>query len=88
MPVRQGCARQYDHATKPRGYDHSVDTVHSKDMESRRTDYRSMHFVQRIFTASIIWLCRGGKDDVWLGRASCTWLAAEVLQLLHESGAL
>jgi hypothetical protein len=88
MPVRQACAGQYDHATRPRGYDYSVDTVHSEDMESRRTDYRSMHFVQQIFTASIIWLCRGGKDNVWLGRVPCTWLAAEALQILHESGAL
>jgi hypothetical protein len=80
MPIRQGRARQYDHATRPRGYDYSVDTVHSKDMESRRADYRSMHFVQQIFTASIIWLCRGGKDNVWLGRVPCTWLAAEALQ--------
>jgi hypothetical protein len=52
-----------------------VDAVHSKDMESRRADYRSMHSVQQMFTASIIWLCRGGKDNVWLGRGPCTWLA-------------
>src|ERR1700722_15053086 len=57
-----------------------VDAMHSKDLESRRADYRSMHFVQQIFTASIIWLCRGGKDNVWLGRVPCTWLAAEALQ--------
>jgi hypothetical protein len=85
MPVCQGCARQYDHATRPRGYDYSVDTVHSKDLESRRADYRSMNFVQQIFTASIIWLCRGGEDNVWLGRVPCTWLAAEALQFLGKT---
>lgn len=76
------------HATRPRGYDFSVDAMHSKDMESRRADYRSMHSVQQMLTASIIWLCRGGKDNVWLGRVPCTWPTAEALQILRESGAL
>jgi hypothetical protein len=76
------------HATWPRGCDFSVDAVHSKDMESRRADYQSMHSVQQILTASIIWPCRGGKANVWLGRVPCTWPAAEALQILHESGAL
>jgi hypothetical protein len=79
---------QYHHAIRPRGYDYSVDAVHSKDMETWRADYRSMHSVQQIFTASIIGLYRGGKDHVWLRRVPCTWLAAEALQALRESGAL
>jgi hypothetical protein len=79
---------QYHHATRPRGYDYSVDAVHPKDMEAWRADYRSMHPVQQIFAASIIWLYRGGKDHVWLRRVPCTWLAAEALQVLRESDAL
>ena len=79
---------QYHHATRPRGYDYSVDAVHPKDMEAWRADYRSMHSVQQIFAASIIWLYRGGKDHVWLRRVPCTWLAAEALQVLRESDAL
>jgi hypothetical protein len=79
---------QYHHAIRPRGYDYSVDAVHSEDMRTRRAEYRSMHSVQQIFTASIIWLYRGGKDHVWLRRVPCTWLAAEALQVLRESGAL
>jgi hypothetical protein len=79
---------QYHHAARPRGYDYSVDAVHSKDMETWRADYRSMHSVQQIFTASIIWLYRGGKDHVWLRRVPCTWLADNALEVLRESGAL
>jgi hypothetical protein len=79
---------QYHHATRPRGYDYSVDTVHPKDMETWRADYRNMRSVQQIFAASIIWLYRGGKDHVWLRRVPCTWQAAEALQVLRESGAL
>jgi hypothetical protein len=79
---------RYHHAIRPRGYDYSVDAVHSKEMETWRADYRSMHPVQQIFAASIIWLYRGGKDHVWLRRVPCTWKAAEALQVLCESGAL
>ena len=79
---------QYHHATRPRGYDYSVDAVHPKDMEAWRADYRSTHPVQQIFAASIIWLYRGGKDHVWLRRVPCTWLADNALEVLRESGAL
>src|ERR1700730_14929410 len=76
------------HATRPRGCDFSVDAVHSKSMESRTGSLESMHSVRQILIASIIWPCRGGKANVWLGRVPCTWPAAEALQILHESGAL
>ena len=79
---------QYHHATRPRGYDYSVDVVHPKDMETWRADYRNMHSVQQMFAASIIWLYRGGKDRVWLRRVPCTWPATEALHALRESGAL
>jgi hypothetical protein len=79
---------QYHHAIRPRGYDYSVDAVHPQDMEAWRAEYRSMHPVQQILAASIIWLYRGGKDHVWLRRVPCTWLAAEALQVLRESDAL
>ena len=52
---------QYHHTTRPRGYDYLVDVVHPKDMETWRADYRSMHSVQQMFAASIIWLYRGGR---------------------------
>jgi hypothetical protein len=45
---------QYRHATRPRGYDYSVDAVHPKDMEAWRATIE-VHSVQQIFTASIIW---------------------------------
>jgi hypothetical protein len=79
---------QHHHATRPRGYDYSVDAVHPKDMETWRADYRNMHSVQQIFAASLIWLYRGGKDHVWLRRVPCTWQAREALQVLRENGAL
>ena len=80
---------QYHHATRPRGYDYSVDAVHSKDMETWRADYRSMHSVQQIFTASTIWLYRDGKGS---RVATPSTLHLEgcrgALQVLRESGAL
>jgi hypothetical protein len=71
---------QYHHATRPRGYDYSVDVVHPKDMETWRADYRNMHSVPQMFAASIIWLYRGGNDRAWP--------ATEALHTLRESGAL
>jgi hypothetical protein len=85
--VENGPGR-YHHAIRPRGYDYSIDAVDPKEMETWRADYRSMHSVQQILAASIIWLYRGGKDHVWLRRVPCTWLAAEALQVLRQNGAL
>jgi hypothetical protein len=85
--VENGPGR-YHHAIRPRGYDYSIDAVDPKDMETWRADYRSMHSVQQMLTASIIWLYRGGKDHVWLRRVPCIWLAAEALQVLRQNGAL
>jgi hypothetical protein len=85
--VENGPGR-YHHAIRPRGYDYSIDAVDPKEMETWRADYRSMHSVQQILTASIIWLYRGGKDHIWLRRVPCTWLANDALQVLRQNGAL
>src|SRR5258708_22279905 len=79
---------RYHHATRPRGYDYSVDVVHPKDMETWRADYRNMHSVQQMFAASIIWLYRGGKDRVWLRRVHGPSPATDALVALRARGAV
>ncbi|PZP54082.1 MAG: hypothetical protein DI595_01195 [Agrobacterium fabrum] len=78
----------YHHAIRPTGYDFHRDEVHPTGMERWRADYRAMSDVKQMMAASIIWLYRAGKDNVWLRRVPCTWHAADAIACLRESGAL
>ena len=40
-----------------------------------------------MMAASIIWLYRAGKDNVWLRRVPCTWHAADAIDRLNAAGA-
>jgi hypothetical protein len=79
---------RHHHAVRPRGYDYSVDSVDSKEMETWRADYRKLSTAQQVLAASIIWLFRRGKDRVWLRRVPCTWRATLALRVLRNHRAL
>lgn len=78
----------YHHAIRPTGYDYHRDDVDPSGMALWRADYRAMPEVRQMMAASIVWLYRAGKDNVWLRRVPCTWHAAEAIACLRGSGAL
>ena len=77
----------YHHAIRPTGYDYHRDAVDPHGMELWRADYRAMPDVRQMMAASILWLYRAGKDNVWLRRVPCTWHAAEAIACLRANGA-
>jgi len=78
----------YHHAIRPTGYDFHRDEVHPTGMEQWRADYRAMPDVRQMIAASIVWLYRAGKDNVWLRRVPCTWHAADAVATLNAADAL
>ena len=78
----------YHHAVRPTGYDFHHDQVIPSGMEQWRADYRSMSDERQMMAASIIWLYRAGKDNVWLRRVPCTWHAADALTCMRRASAL
>lgn len=78
----------YHHAIRPTGYDFYRDEVIPTGMERWRADYREMSDERQMLAASIIWLYRAGKDNVWLRRVPCTWHAADALSCMSVAGAL
>ena len=78
----------YHHAIRPTGYDFYRDEVIPIGMEQWRADYRHMSDERQMIAASIVWLCRAGKDNVWLRRVPCTWHAADAIACLNAAGAL
>lgn len=78
----------YHHAIRPTGYDFARDEVIPIGMECWRADYRGMSDERQMLAASIIWLYRAGKDNVWLRRVPCTWHAADAIACLRSRGAL
>lgn len=56
-------------------------------MEQWRADYRHMPEERQMMAASIVWLYRAGKDNVWLRRVPCTWHAADAIVCLEAVGA-
>ncbi len=78
----------YHHAIRPKGYDFQRDEVHPTGMEHWRADYREMTDVRQMIAASIVWLYRAGKDNVWLRRVPCTWHAADAIVTLKATDAL
>lgn len=78
----------HHHAIRPAAYDFDRDEVIPSDMERWRSDYRSMPDERQMLAASIIWLYRAGKDNVWLRRVPCTWHAADAIAHMKSKGAL
>ena len=78
----------YHHAVRPTGYDFHHDQVIPSGMEQWRADYRSMSDELQMMAASIIWLYRAGKDNVWLRRVPCTWHAADAIACMRRASAL
>ncbi len=78
----------HHHAIRPTGYDFIEDQVIPIGMEQWRADYRAMSDERQMLAASIIWLYRGGKDNVWLRRVPCTWHAADAIAHLRDRGCL
>lgn len=76
------------HAIRPTGYDFYLDQVVPAEMEKWRAIYRAMSDERQMLAASIIWLYRGGKDNVWLRRVACTWHAADAVAHMKTSGVL
>lgn len=76
----------YHHATRPTGYDYHRDEVDPSGMELWRADYRAMPEERQMIAASILWLYRAGKDNVWLRRVPCTWHAAEAIARMRAGG--
>ncbi len=83
-----GAPGQHHHEIRPVGYDYYVDAVEPRGMEKWRADYRAMTAAQQMLAASIIWLYRGGKDNVWLRRVPCTWHATDAVLEMQRSEAL
>lgn len=77
----------YHHAIRPAGYDYHRDEVDPSGMELWRADYRAMPDVRQMMAASIVWLYRAGKDNVWLRRVPCTWHAADAIACMRANGA-
>jgi hypothetical protein len=77
----------YHHSIRPTGYDFHRDEVIPVGMEQWRADYRHMTDERQMMAASIIWLYRAGKDNVWLRRVPCTWHAADAIACLNAAGA-
>lgn len=78
----------YHHAIRPTGYDFHRDEVIPVGMERWRADYRDMSDGRQMLAASIIWLYRAGKDNVWLRRVPCTWHAADAVECMRSSNVL
>lgn len=78
----------YHHAIRPAGYDFHRDEVNPAGMEQWRANYRAMPDVRQMIAASILWLYRAGKDNVWLRRVPCTWHAADAIVALNAGNAL
>ena len=68
---------QYHHAIRPRGYDYSVDAVHSKDMERGALTIEACIPYSRYSQLRQFGFIVTEKDHVWLRRVPCTWKAAE-----------
>lgn len=78
----------YHHAIRPTGYDFHRDEVIPTGMEQWRADYREMSDERQMIAASIIWLYRAGKDNVWLRRVPCTWRASDAIACMSAAEAL
>jgi hypothetical protein len=78
----------YHHAIRPTGYDFYRDEVIPIGMDQWRADYRNMSDERQMIAASIVWLYRAGKDNVWMRRVPCTWHAADAIACLNAAGAL
>jgi hypothetical protein len=78
----------YHHAIRPTGYDFFHDEVIPAGMEKWRADYRGMPEERQMLAASIIWLYRAGKDNVWLRRVPCTWHAVDAIARMNATGML
>lgn len=78
----------YHHAIRPTGYDFYRHEVIPVGMEQWRAAYRDMSDERQMIAASIVWLYRAGKDNIWLRRVPCTWHAADAVACLNAAGAL
>lgn len=78
----------HHHAVRPAGYDFALDEVNPYGMERWRSEYRGMSDERQMLAASIIWLYRAGKDNVWLRRVPCTWHAADAIDCMKSNDAL
>jgi len=78
----------YHHAIRPSGYDFHRDEVIPLGMEQWRANYRAMSDERQMLAASIIWLYRAAKDNVWLRRVPCTWHAGEAIACMKGAGVL
>ena len=58
------------------------------EMERWRADFRGMSQEQQMLAASIIWLYRAAKDNIWLRRVPCTWHAADAVDCMKSNNVL
>jgi hypothetical protein len=79
---------RHHHAIRPAGYDYVADAVDPALMERWRADYRAMTSAQQMLAATIIWLYRGGRDNVWMRRVPMTWHAADAIFEMRQCDAL
>jgi len=78
----------YHHGIRPTGYDFFHDEVIPEGMEKWRASYRGMSEERQMLAASVIWLYRAGKDNVWLRRVPCTWHAGDAIERMRSTVAL
>jgi hypothetical protein len=78
----------YHHAIRPTGYDFHGGGVIPLGMEQWRANYRAMTDERQMLAASIIWLYRAAKDNVWLRRVPCTWHAGDAIAHMQAAGVL
>jgi hypothetical protein len=78
----------YHHAIRPTGYDFHRNEVIPIRMEGWRADYRHMSDERQMLAATIVWLYRAGKDNVWLRRVPCTWHAADAIACMKATNVL
>jgi hypothetical protein len=57
-------------------------------MAQWRANFREMSDERQMIAASIVWLYRAGKDNVWLRRVPCTWHAADAIKCMSATNVL
>jgi hypothetical protein len=73
---------------RPAAVNYRTDEVNAEEMREWRRAFRALLERQQIMVATIVWLYRGGPDDLWLKRMPCHWHAAEAIAVLNQTGAI
>lgn len=73
---------------RPRGIDWRTDQVVDAEMKAWRQSYKALRPEIQMMVATILWLYRGGPDDLWMKRLPCAWHAADAVALLRDKDML